>query len=200
MKKYTSRAVGPVDITKLANTRKEAQERGDTYFYTGKPCKNGHVDMRYVSSPICVTCAKSTYLRRKPKTLAELKERYRADPEKYRQKERDWAELHPKRYWAKSAMKNARVRAKKAGLPCTITIDYLVSILPDTCPVFGTSFAYVGNGATCARSASLDRKEPAKGYVPGNVVVISHLANTIKQNASSKTVARVAAWMVEQGL
>lgn len=35
-----------------------------------------------------------------------------------------------------------------------------------------------------ADSPSLDRKDPAKGYVKGNVWVISYRANAIKQDAT----------------
>lgn len=37
-------------------TIKEAQAQGLTHFYTGKKCKNGHLDKRHVSNRGCVTC------------------------------------------------------------------------------------------------------------------------------------------------
>ncbi len=181
-------------------TREAAKAAGHTFFFTGKPCKRGHVAPRYTTSPLCADCVRENYLKRKPKTLQELKERYRADPEKFRQRERDRAHRDPKRYWAKHVLKNASARATKVGVPFSLTTDYLLGIIPDVCPVFGTPFVFVGNGRTCPESASLDRLVPAKGYVEGNVVVISHFANTIKQNACAKEVAKVAEWMYEQGL
>lgn len=181
-------------------TREEAKLAGHTFFYTGRPCKRGHIAPRYVSSPLCADCVKENYAKRKPKTLAELKERYRADPELFKAKERERAYRNPKRYWAKHVVKNARVRANKVGVPFDLTVEYVMSIIPDTCPIFDTPFIFVGNGAPCAESASLDRLVPAKGYVADNVVVISHSANTIKSNATAKEVAKVAQWMYEQGL
>jgi hypothetical protein len=155
---------------------------------------------RYASSPVCAECVKLNYVKRRPKTLTELKDRYNANPEEFRLKERERARRDPKRYWAKNAAKNARIRADKAGVPFTITTEYILGVVPDTCPVFGTPFIFVGNGFVGPDSASLDRLVPAKGYVPGNVVVISHFANTIKNNASAKEVARVAQWMYGLGL
>jgi hypothetical protein len=143
---------------------------------------------------------KLNYAKRKPKTLAELKARYHANPEEFRLKERERAKRDPKRYWAKHVAKNARTRAAKIGVPFELTTEYILSIIPDKCPVFGTPFIFVGNGAVGPDSASLDRLVPAKGYVQGNVVVISHFANTIKNNASAKEVARVAQWMYGAGL
>lgn len=200
MSKYTSRAVGPVDTIDMATTRAEAKARGDTYFFSGVPCRRGHVAARYVSSPMCVECCKLGYDRRRPKTLETLKRRYREDPEKFKQQERARAHRNPKRYWAKHSVKNAAARAAKVGVPFDLTTEYLLSIITDTCPVFGTPFIFVGNGKVSMDSASLDRKVPAKGYVQGNVVVISQMANTIKSNATSKEVARVAQWMYENGL
>lgn len=184
----------------MAATREEAQARGDMYFFTGMPCRRGHVAARYTSSPMCVECVRANYEKRKPKTLAELKEKYRANPEEYRRKERERAYRDPKRYWVKNVLKNAQARATRVGVPFTLTPEYLLSIIPDFCPVFGTTFVFVGNGKLCAESATLDRKVPAIGYVPGNVVVISNLANSIKHNASAKEVARVAQWMYDEGL
>ena len=40
-------------------------------------------------------------------------------------------------------------------------------------------------------SPSLDRIIPEKGYVKGNVIIVSHKANTIKSDASPKEIWRV---------
>jgi hypothetical protein len=49
-------------------------------------------------------------------------------------------------------------------------------------------------------SPSLDRLRPDDGYTPGNVVVVSLLANRVKQDATSAQVLAVADWMESQGL
>jgi hypothetical protein len=41
-----------------------------------------------------------------------------------------------------------------------------------------------GNGKSTASSPSLDRIDSSKGYVKGNVRVISHRANLLKNNAT----------------
>jgi hypothetical protein len=40
----------------LPKTRKEALEIGSSYFYTGRPCKHGHVAPRYSSGGACALC------------------------------------------------------------------------------------------------------------------------------------------------
>lgn len=37
-------------------TRNDARADGDTYFYTGRECKRGHLERRYVSSGTCLGC------------------------------------------------------------------------------------------------------------------------------------------------
>ena len=38
-------------------TRQEAMQRGLKNYFTGKPCKKGHVAKRYTSASKCVECA-----------------------------------------------------------------------------------------------------------------------------------------------
>lgn len=45
-----------LDHSVLPGTRAEARERGFAHFFTGKPCKHGHVAPRYVSTTQCVSC------------------------------------------------------------------------------------------------------------------------------------------------
>lgn len=40
------------------NRRRKAREAGRKYYFTGKPCKRGHIDRRFVSSHLCVTCCR----------------------------------------------------------------------------------------------------------------------------------------------
>lgn len=45
--------------TPLVLSRSEAVERHAKHYYTGRPCKSGHVALRYVSTGSCVECAKA---------------------------------------------------------------------------------------------------------------------------------------------
>ena len=40
-------------------TKKQAREQGLKYYFTGKPCKRGHVAKRYVSTGQCFCCLKT---------------------------------------------------------------------------------------------------------------------------------------------
>lgn len=42
----------------VIKTRKQAKRDGDSHYFTGIPCPNGHVDLRRVSSYCCVSCSR----------------------------------------------------------------------------------------------------------------------------------------------
>ena len=75
----------------------------------------------------------------------------------------------------------ARKRARANRQEFTITVDDVV--VPAVCPLLGIALA-PGFLVADAGSPSLDRIDSSKGYVPGNVWVISHKANRMKQNAT----------------
>ncbi len=97
----------------------------------------------------------------------------------------------------------ARNRAKLEGVPCTLEAGYLESIWPvdNCCPVFGEEFKVNkkrvrGHAGPNALSPTLDKIRPELGYVPGNVVIISHRANTIKSRETDPAMLRrVADWL-----
>ena len=80
----------------------------------------------------------------------------------------------------------ARARAKKRGLPCTITKEDLV--VPERCP----TLRILLNQGDLQSAYSLDRVRPSLGYVPGNVRVISFRANSIKRDATPEEIQGVA--------
>src|SRR6478736_3675071 len=51
-------------------SRKTALDAGFTHYFTGKPCKQGHVSKRYADSGTCVACAD---MRRRARAAARPK-------------------------------------------------------------------------------------------------------------------------------
>lgn len=89
-------------------------------------------------------------------------------------------------------LQNARVRARRAGVPFTITVDDIV--IPTHCPILGIPlFQKKGKGGG-DHSPSLDRVRPHEGYVPGNVIVISNRANRLKSDASIRELRDIASF------
>jgi hypothetical protein len=118
---------------------------------------------------------------------------------------------HP-RYWAeyengprpfKTALcAAARARGRKRGLPATIRPEDLV--WPSHCPVLGILLDYPERegertGLKPQPSwPSLDRWDSTKGYVPGNVFVISFRANTLKNNARPDEILKIAKYVMSR--
>ena len=67
---------------------------------------------------------------------------------------------------------------------------------PTHCPALGLELDYTGKDPI--RGWSIDKLNPAQGYVPGNVAIVSRLANTIKSNATADQIRRVADWVDAQ--
>ena len=86
---------------------------------------------------------------------------------------------------------NAKKRAKKFGLDFNIEVQDCEA--PEYCPVLGIRLVSTNSGPS-DNSPTLDRINPAKGYVKGNVVVISNRANRIKNDATVEEMRRVADW------
>lgn len=79
--------------------------------------------------------------------------------------------------------------AKAENIPFTITQDDLA--WPINCPYLDIELNYISN-EKADNKASLDKIIPALGYVPGNVQIISLLANKMKSSASAEQIKTFA--------
>lgn len=85
---------------------------------------------------------------------------------------------------------NAKKRAAQKGMAFDLDRDYLFDIAPTHCPYLGVKLRWeieTGGAITTrahSNSPSLDRIDNSKGYVKGNVVIVSHRANSIKRDAT----------------
>lgn len=92
----------------------------------------------------------------------------------------------------------AKQRAKKRNVEFTITPEDIV--LVSKCPVFNIDLQVnIDKGAGGKdNSYSLDRIDQSKGYIPGNVQVISHKANSMKFTASKEELLLFAKWIIKE--
>lgn len=91
-------------------------------------------------------------------------------------------------------IRSARSRAKKQWWEFSITEDDFE--IPDYCPILGLKLEHgTGRGPTDT-SPTLDRIDNSKGYVPGNVQVISCRANRLKWDASPEELVQLAQWIL----
>ena len=96
-----------------------------------------------------------------------------------------WMQKYPRRH----ILHQIKHRAKLCGLSFNLTLEDIV--IPKTCPVLGIKFSKHDK----MFSASVDRINNRKGYVKGNVQIISGLANVMKNKATPNQLRRFAAWI-----
>ena len=69
-------------------TRKDALDQGLTHYFTGKPCKRGHVAAKYAKSANCVECTLSIFNKRPYELTLEQRERYNQRTKEWQRRRR----------------------------------------------------------------------------------------------------------------
>lgn len=88
--------------------------------------------------------------------------------------------------------------ALKSNIPFNVSLDYLISIAPDNCPVFGEPLLWATRSKRQQPfSPSLDKICPELGYIEGNVQWLSFKANVMKHNASPVELKQFAEWVLK---
>lgn len=141
----------------------------------------------------CRVCAKA----KSQAQRRENPEAYQAWRMKYYAKNRkrcmrrsvQWNKANP----ARALIIQARRRAKRRG----IEFSLVTVVIPEVCPVLGIPLR-VGDRKVTPGSPTLDRIDPSKGYTPGNTIVVSHLANSVKYLANPSQIRKVADFYAAQ--
>ncbi len=187
-----------MDLATLPKTRKEAKELGAELYFTGKPCKHGHIAPR-ITKGACVICRelgwkKDNEVRKgKPKSEAAklagkryyeknkelIKRKTKAqDPDKVKQYKRKWKENNRDKVRIDT---NIRRRRLRQASPKWLTSEDKVLIR-----------AKYEDAARKTKETGIryvvDHDLPLKGdkvcglHVPDNLVVITFSANARKSN------------------
>jgi len=95
-------------------------------------------------------------------------------------------------------VKNAKNRSKEKQFPIEIDMWYLYNLTKGLthCPVLGVELLFGGQGKIHDNSASIDRFDPSKGYIKGNVWIISYKANRMKSDATIDEIKKVYNYML----
>jgi hypothetical protein len=94
----------------------------------------------------------------------------------------DYTKLYNRKNYESQVLHQARCRAKRDGLDFNITKEDIV--VPEICPVLGVPIKINYGSGWHNDSPSLDRIDNTKGYVKGNVRIISNRANRLKCDAT----------------
>lgn len=202
--------------------RSDAKLAGEQFYTSTKPCKHGNFGPKRTSNGrcCCQQCGdeqrqySSKFVSAKyhadASFRAEHKSKSKVNRDRANEAARAWyaakgegrKEYASSKYYrnlASSMLSNARARAKRLEIPFSIDISDIV--VPDVCPVLGIPLEWgVGRGRMNDHSPSLDRVVPELGYVPGNVVVISWLANRLKNNATLEQLEALVTYIHNQSI
>jgi hypothetical protein len=194
-------------------------EKDDSEFYsdrnTCKVCEKERKKLYYQNNAEKVKEQSKLYRQNNPEKVKERDKLYyqnnaekvkeqsklyrQNNPEKVKERDKRWVQNNPekqkkrhKRYYQnnpeKMMKKSALHRSKEKQLPFNIEENDI--IIPEFCPIFGIPLK-ISECTVSPNSPSLDRIIPEKGYVKGNVIVISQKANTIKNNATPEEIIAV---------
>lgn len=110
------------------------------------------------------------------------------DKSKCKQYLRDWKDRNRE----KNLFQLAQHRAKTKGIEFNIELSDI--IIPEICPILGLPIKKAIDGNRDL-SPSLDRIDNSKGYIKGNVQVISFKANAMKLTANKDELINFSNWV-----
>lgn len=126
-----------------------------------------------------------------PEKMARYRKNWYAnnDGRKYH---REWALKNRVKNPELYVWRNARNRAKETGREFSIEKSDIV--IPEICPVLGIPISKQVEGFQ-PNSPSLDRIDSSRGYVPGNIAIISWRANCLKRDGTLDEFRKIVAYM-----
>lgn len=168
--------------------RLEAKAKG-LKRYIGKACITCGNTERYTRNHDCVECRNNLKRRRYTETHPLHERKKVGRPRKYPELV---GPVKPKRkcapqpvtvfeHWVYRSRNN-----KKGKLRRGLTYDMYLKLYATHCPLLGLELSYENykQGTTPDNYATLDKIDPTKGYVEGNVQILSFRANTLKGDAT----------------
>lgn len=108
-----------------------------------------------------------------------------------------WMKTHYRNKPAEHMLRRAKARAVSMGIEFSLTLADILP-LPAVCPIFGEPLRLT-TGPQDPWAHSLDRVDNTRGYVKGNVAVMSYRANRLKNDGTARDHEVIAVWMRSKG-
>ena len=160
----------------------EAIEKGLKQ-YTGRPCRHGHGTLRFIANKDCVECRRISKNNLRAKYVARIALKSpKPKPKSYTP-----LGLTDQEHWA---YRSVRIPSRKA-----LQAEDIFTLLVDECPILEIPLQYSvpkNSKVIPDNYATLDKINPSKGYVMGNIQILSKKANTMKNNATIEELQKFA--------
>jgi hypothetical protein len=167
--------------TKTLDNFTKDKKTKDGYRFWCKECSNSQKKLYYLKN---ADKLKKSVIEYRKSNIEKVKERNK----KWRDSNNDLIKKNRIKNLRSHLLRGARLRAENKNLPFDISLDDI--LIPEICPVLGIQLK-TGQGKISDTSPSLDRIIPEKGYVKGNMIVVSSKANRIKSNALPEEIIAV---------
>lgn len=108
-----------------------------------------------------------------------------------------WKDMEYRKSFIYTAMRE-KFKAKKANslrVGKEFSVEFGDIDFPTHCPILGIELNYFNEEGYLDDSPSFDRIDPLKGYIKGNVAIISMRANRIKNNGTAEEHEKIAQFM-----
>lgn len=139
-----------------------------------------------------ITYGKQYYQNNKQTIKERSQKRYEAKRDEILKQH---SENHKKRSIESLLLERAQSRSRKNNWEFNITEEDI--IVPKYCPILGYELhRNIGKSTGSYCSPSIDRIDPSKGYIKGNIQIISNKANSMKSNATKEELIKLAEWVL----
>ena len=181
-----------VESFKNGKLRSACKECNKQYRQDNKEIISERKKQRYQNNKEEVLEKQKQYRQDNKEIISERnKQRYQNNRKKVLERKKQIHKNNPLR----SMLKSARARAKQFGREFNIREEDIQ--LPEYCPILGIKLE-TSNGQASHNSYSLDRIDSSKGYVKGNIEVISFRANTLKKDATLEELKKLVEYIEKQ--
>ncbi len=165
---------------------KKKRQRYLTKYFTGNPCKYGHIAYRNRSGN-CIECRK---LKGKERNREGQHYAYRKRTGTYNPK---WRQKIRATHYYSLLISDAKKRSKNKGLEFNLTIDWGKARWDGKCELTKIAFDLTHNKPHAVyHSPTLDRIDPKRGYTQDNCRFVLWAINTFKARASDNEMYVIA--------
>lgn len=177
------------ETKKMCNDCKEIFDKTPDNFFIHRHKRSNKDKGEYILesfSSYCKSCDRERqnkiYAKNRCKYNEARRIKFKEDPN-YREHVKLGKRISSRKNLEQKMIGRAKTRSIKKGYEFNITREDIV--IPEYCPLLGLKLES-GSKGKYSMSPSIDRIDPSKGYVKGNIWVISTKANTMKSDATQE--------------